>query len=127
MALKILLADDSMTAQNMGKKILTEAGYEVIAVSNGAQALKKIASELPDLVVLDVYMPGYTGVEVCERMRSSRETARTPVVLSVGKMEAFKPEEVTALRYLVMSPHNTMSIATQAKSGNTRERLPRIR
>ena len=38
MALKILLADDSMTAQNMGKKILTEAGYDIIAVSNGAAA-----------------------------------------------------------------------------------------
>jgi len=94
-SLKILLADDSLTAQNMGKKILTEAGYDVVAVSNGAQALKKIAAEPPDLVVLDVYMPGYTGLELCERMRNSRETARTPVVLSVGKMEAFKPEEVT--------------------------------
>ncbi len=93
MSLKILLADDSLTAQNMGKKILAEAGYEVIAVSNGAQAMKKIVSDKPDLVVLDVYMPGYSGLELCERMRNSRETATTPVVLSVGKMEAFKPEE----------------------------------
>ena len=53
MALKILLADDSMTAQNMGKKILVEAGYEVIAVSNGAAAVKKIAEHKPDLVVAD--------------------------------------------------------------------------
>ena len=58
-----MLADDSLTAQNMGKKILTEAGYEVIAVSNGAQAMKKIVSERPDLVVLDIYMPGYSGLE----------------------------------------------------------------
>ena len=42
MALKILLADDSMTAQNMGKKILVDAGYEVVAVSNGAAAIKKV-------------------------------------------------------------------------------------
>ena len=48
MALKILLADDSMTAQNMGKKILTEAGYDIIAVSNGAAALKKIAELKPN-------------------------------------------------------------------------------
>ncbi|HYX69363.1 MAG TPA: response regulator, partial [Terriglobales bacterium] len=95
MALKILLADDSMTAQNMGKKILTEAGYEVIAVSNGAQAVKKIASEKPDLAVLDVFMPGYTGVEVCERVRKGQETAHMPVLLTVGKMEPFKPEEGT--------------------------------
>ena len=95
MALKILLADDSMTAQNMGKKILTEAGYEVVAVSNGAQAVKKIASEKPDLAVLDVFMPGYTGVEVCERVKKAQETAHLPVLLTVGKMEPFKPEEGT--------------------------------
>ena len=93
MALKILLADDSMTAQNMGKKILMEAGYEVIAVSNGAAAVKKIAEQKPDVVVLDVYMPGYTGLEVCERVKSAVETTKTPVLLTVGKMEPFKPEE----------------------------------
>jgi CheY-like chemotaxis protein len=92
-ALKILLADDSMTAQNMGKKILTEAGYEVIAVSNGAAAVKKIAEHKPDVVVLDVYMPGYTGLEVCERVKSAIETTKIPVLLTVGKMEPFKPEE----------------------------------
>jgi CheY-like chemotaxis protein len=93
-ALKILLADDSMTAQNMGKKILVDAGYEVIAVSNGAAAIKKVASERPDIAILDVYMPGYTGLEVCERVRASSETGKTPVLLTVGKMEPFNPEEV---------------------------------
>jgi CheY-like chemotaxis protein len=92
-AQKILLADDSMTAQNMGKKILTDAGYEVIAVSNGAAAVKKIAEHKPDLAVLDVYMPGYTGLEVCERVKNALETSKMPVLLSVGKMEPFKPEE----------------------------------
>ena len=117
MSLKILLADDSLTAQNMGKKILTEAGYEVIAVSNGAQAMKKIASDQPDLVVLDVYMPGYTGIELCERIRNSRETARMPVVLSVGKMEAFKPEEVTRVRAdgLIIKPFEATELVTMVK------------
>ena len=95
MALKILLADDSMTAQNMGKKILAEAGYEVVAVSNGAQAVKKIASEKPDMAVLDVFMPGYTGLEVCERVKKAQETAHIPVLLTVGKMEPFKAEDGT--------------------------------
>src|SRR5437762_4842812 len=82
-----------MTAQNMGKKILSDAGYEVIAVSNGAAALKKINELKPQLVVLDVYMPGYTGLEVCEKMRSVHETSKTPVLLTVGKMEAYKAED----------------------------------
>lgn len=100
MPLKILLADDSMTAQKMGVKILVDAGHEVIAVSNGAAAVKKIASEKPNLIVLDVYMPGYTGLEVCERVRASQETAKIPVLLTLGKMEtgAFKPEDATRVK-----------------------------
>ena len=93
MARKILLADDSVTAQNMGRKILSEAGYEVITVNNGSAALKKIAEQKPDLIVLDVYMPGYGGLEVCQRIKDTRETARIPVLLTVGKLEPFKPEE----------------------------------
>lgn len=93
MALKILLADDSMTAQNLGKKILTEAGYDVIAVSNGAAAVKKIAAEKPSLIILDVYMPGYSGLEVCERVKAAAETSSIPVLLTVGKMEPYQPED----------------------------------
>ncbi len=98
MARKILLADDSVTAQNMGRKILADAGYEVIAVNNGSAALKKIAELKPDLVILDVYMPGYSGLEVCQRLKESPETARIPVLLSVGKLEPFKPEEAQRVR-----------------------------
>ncbi|HEY6306697.1 MAG TPA: response regulator [Candidatus Angelobacter sp.] len=93
MSLRILFADDSVTAQNMGRKILTEAGYDVVAVSNGAAAVKKIAEQKPDIIILDVYMPGYSGLEVCEKVRGSVETLKTPVLLTVGKMEPYKPED----------------------------------
>ncbi len=98
MPLRILFADDSMTAQNMGKKILTEAGYEVVAVSNGAAAVKKIAEHKPDIIILDVYMPGYSGLEVCEKVRASIETMKTPVLLTVGKMEPYKPEDANRVK-----------------------------
>src|ERR1700694_3956310 len=87
-----------MTAQNMGKKILTEAGYEVIAVSNGAAAVKKIAEHKPDIIILDVYSPGYSGLEVCEKVRASIETMKTPVLLTVGKMEPYKPEDANRVK-----------------------------
>ncbi len=98
MSLKVLLADDSMTAQNMGKKILTESGYEVTTVSNGAAAVKKIAEVKPDLVILDIYMPGYTGLEVCERVRANFDTANLPVLLTVGKMEPYRAEDGAKVR-----------------------------
>ena len=93
MARRILLADDSVTAQNMGRRILTDAGYEVVTVNNGSAALKKIAENRPDIIVLDVYMPGYSGLEVCQRIKEAPETRRIPVLLTVGKLEPFKPDE----------------------------------
>ena len=98
MARKILLADDSVTAQNMGRRILTDAGYEVTTVNNGSAALKRIAESKPDLIVLDVYMPGYGGLEVCQRIRESEDTARIPVLLTVGKLEPFKAEDARRVR-----------------------------
>jgi len=98
LARKILLADDSVTAQNMGRKILADAGYEVITVNNGSAALKKIAEHKPDLIILDVYMPGYSGLEVCQRLKEAQETSRVPVLLTVGKLEPFKPEEAKRVR-----------------------------
>ncbi|HEX3154086.1 MAG TPA: response regulator [Candidatus Angelobacter sp.] len=98
MSLRILFADDSMTAQNMGKKILSDAGYDVVAVSNGAAAVKKIAEQKPDIIILDVYMPGYSGLEVCEKVRGSLDTMKIPVLLTVGKMEPYKPEDANRVK-----------------------------
>jgi CheY-like chemotaxis protein len=98
LARKILLADDSVTAQNMGRRILSDAGYDVTTVNNGSAALKKIAESKPDLIVLDVYMPGYGGLEVCQRLREAPETARIPVLLTVGKLEPFKADEARRVR-----------------------------
>jgi CheY-like chemotaxis protein len=114
LARKILLADDSVTAQNMGRKILTDAGYEVVAVNNGSAALKKIIELKPDLIVLDVYMPGYSGLEVCQRIKDNRDTARIPVLLTVGKLEPFKPEEARRARAdaFVVKPFEASELLT---------------
>src|SRR6202521_2951359 len=82
----------------MGRKIFSGAGYDVTTVNNGAAALKKIAESKPDLIVLDVYMPGYGGLEVCQRLREAPETARIPVLLTVGKLEPFKADEARRVR-----------------------------
>src|SRR5215510_1255427 len=82
----------------MGRRILMDAGYDVITVNNGSAALKKIHESKPDLIVLDVYMPGYGGLEVCQRLKESEETQKIPVLLTVGKMEPFKSDEAKRVR-----------------------------
>jgi CheY-like chemotaxis protein len=91
--LNILLADDSIPAQNMGKKILIDAGYDVLTVGNGLEALRKINEAAPDIAILDIFMPGYTGLEICERLRANVATAALPVILTVGKLEPYRPED----------------------------------
>jgi CheY-like chemotaxis protein len=113
---KILLADDSMTAQNMARKILSDAGYDVVTVSNGAAALKKIPEINPDLLILDIYMPGYSGFEVCERVKRSSE--RTLVLLSVGKLEPYKEEDALAVRAdgVIVKPFEATELMTTVQA-----------
>src|SRR6202521_3484865 len=82
----------------MGRKILADAGYDVVTVNNGSAALKRITEIKPDLIVLDVYMPGYSGLEVCQRLKDGAATAHIPVLLTVGKLEPFKPEEARRVK-----------------------------
>lgn len=97
MPIKILLADDSMTAQKMGKEILISAGYEVVAVSNGAAAAKKLGDKY-GVIILDINMPGYTGFELCEKVRANMDIAKTPVLLTIGKMEHYEPTEAQRVK-----------------------------
>jgi len=89
----ILLADDSAPAKNLGKKILEDAGYAVIACSNGLEAKRKMDETTPDLAIFDIFMPGYTGLELCQRLRGNPATAAVPVILTVGKLEPYRAED----------------------------------
>ena len=90
---KILLADDSGTAQRMGAQILSAEGHEVATVSNGQAAVKMLAKFAPDLIVADVFMPGRTGYELCEIVKSDPNTAWIPVLLIVAPMEPYDATE----------------------------------
>jgi CheY-like chemotaxis protein len=82
MAKKILLVEDSDTTRLSNRVMITRrTGYDVITVANGAEALKTAAAQKPDLVLMDVMMPGMDGLEVCRRMRKQEATASIPIVL----------------------------------------------
>ena len=78
---KILVVDDVPLNVKLLADLLDAKGYTVITASSGPQALKLIESDAPDLVLLDVMMPGMSGYEVCEKIRSDPEHAMLPVVL----------------------------------------------
>jgi two-component system alkaline phosphatase synthesis response regulator PhoP len=82
MAKKILLVEDSDTTRLSHRIMITRrTNYDVITVANGAEALKFAATQRPDLVLMDVMMPGMDGLEVCRRLRKQASTAKVPIVL----------------------------------------------
>ena len=90
---KILLADDSTHARRMGAKILTAEGFEVTTVSNGQAAIQALEQSVPDLVVADIFMPGRNGYEVCKFIKTDPKFHHVPVLLIIGQMEPYDPEE----------------------------------
>ena len=79
---RILLVDDSATSLMMNKIVINKkTSHEVLTADNGPDGLKLAASSRPDLVLLDVMMPGMDGLEVCRKMRGQIETSRIPIVL----------------------------------------------
>jgi len=86
---KILLADDSITIQKVVELTFSEGDYQVFAVSNGSQALKKIQEIRPDIALLDVIMPETNGYEVCQHVKHDPATSRIPVLLLTGTFEPF--------------------------------------
>ena len=78
---KVLVVDDTPQNVKLLADLLGVKGYAVATAVNGEEALAKVASERPDLVLLDVMMPGLSGYDVCRRLRADAETALLPVVL----------------------------------------------
>jgi CheY-like chemotaxis protein len=78
---KILLVDDSPTVLLMERLLLQEGPYEVLSAANGEQAVKTALVERPDLILMDVVMPGMDGFEACRRLRAEEATRATPIIL----------------------------------------------
>jgi CheY-like chemotaxis protein len=91
MGTRILLADDSVTIQKVVELTFMDEDYEVVAVSNGDEAVAQLAGVEPALVIADVHMPGANGYDVCRRVKEWRPG--TPVLLLVGTFEPFQEDE----------------------------------
>ena len=82
---KILVVDDEIYIVHILDFSLGMEGYEVITALDGEQALEKVKSEKPDLIVLDIMMPKLDGYEVCKNIKSSAGTQHIPVILLSAK------------------------------------------
>ena len=81
MSARVLVVDDILPNVKLLEAKLTSEYYEVLTAMNGEEALRKVAEESPDLVLLDVMMPGMDGFEVCTKIKQNSASAHIPVVM----------------------------------------------
>jgi len=84
---KILAVDDEKAIVRLVQVNLEREGYEVVTAYDGREALEKVASERPDLIVLDVMMPYMDGFEVLQQLKKDPETRDIPVIMLTAKAQ----------------------------------------
>jgi twitching motility two-component system response regulator PilH len=85
--LTVLVVEDSRTQREMISGFLKQKGLQVSVASDGVEALEKIETIRPDLVLLDVVMPRMNGYECCRRLKSNPKTQNVPIILCTSKQE----------------------------------------
>ena len=118
MSKQILVVDDTPANVKLLVDVLTAKGYAVTSAVNGEQALARIAERAPDLVLLDIMMPGLSGYDVCRQIRANPATALLPVVLCTSldpKQERVNGIEAGADDF-IPKPINQQELFARVKS-----------
>jgi len=78
---KVLIVDDDMTLHEMYQERLKLEGYNIVSAYDGEEALAKVESEKPDVILLDIMMPKINGIDVMKKLRENEKTASIPIIL----------------------------------------------
>lgn len=117
-ASKILVVDDSQEMVLLVTEILQDSGYITIAANNGMEALAKVETENPDLILLDALMPAMDGYEVTRILKTQDKTRLTPIIMLTGLSDfndKMKGIELGADDFIV-KPFNPIELLTRVKS-----------
>ena len=90
---KILIAEDEHDIRELITFTLKFAGYEVVAVKDGQEAVEKIPEEMPDMILMDVRMPRMTGYEACRLVKAEEATKDIPLIFLSAKGQDAEVEE----------------------------------
>ena len=115
---RILVVDDITKNLQVVGTVLRNQGYKVMAAASGAEALKCVRTQLPDLILLDLMMPEMDGLEVCRRLKSDSTTSQVPVIFLTASNEMehlVNGFEVGAVDY-VTKPFNPPELLARVRT-----------
>lgn len=90
---RILVADDSPQALRLAEQILTSQGIEVVSVTDGATALRRLSDVNPDLLITDVYLPTKNGFDLARFLRSQPQYRHIPVIFAAAPADEFEEQD----------------------------------
>src|SRR3989475_7467793 len=118
MASKVLIVEDEQGVVHLLRARLEPEGFQVIAAYDGQAGLRAVTEARPDLLILDLTLPGLDGFEICRRIRQQPETARLPILVLSGRTE--EVDKVVMLELgaddYVTKPFNTKELVARVKT-----------
>ncbi|MBD2102869.1 response regulator transcription factor [Leptolyngbya sp. FACHB-261] len=99
----VLVVEDTLTEMEILSRCLQRGGLSTIAAASGEEALEKISRQKPDVIVLDVVLPGQSGFELCRELKANANTSKIPIVMCSskgGEMDKFWGMKQGASAYL---------------------------
>jgi diguanylate cyclase (GGDEF)-like protein len=128
----ILIVDDAIDNLELVAAMLEPVGYKIIVASSGLQALKLVQVAKPDLILLDLMMPGMNGLSVCENLKSNSELAEIPIIFLTASqdkenlIQAFEKGAVDYLTKPVYIPELLARVQTHLELKFSREQLKKL-
>ncbi|MFC7367813.1 MULTISPECIES: response regulator transcription factor [Vreelandella] len=115
---KVLVVDDEPNIVLSLEFLMEQAGFQVVTAYDGETALERISENAPDLLLLDISLPGISGFDVLEHLRSSETTARLPVIMLTAHGRDIEREKGMALGAddYITKPFSTQALIEKVKS-----------
>ena len=111
---RILVVDDDPRLLHIVEMYLSIEGYDVVTAENGEDGLKEAEAARPDLVILDIMMPGMDGIEACRRIRTNAETQSVPVVMfsALSSDDDIERARLAGANHLITKPFNLVGLGS---------------